>query len=110
MALPLIPHCDLDPECCGCLDEVIDDAGSKFVCNECGAVVSKEEVARIVMQIESCDATCPHCGRVNHISGFSEVFAFVCRYCGEGRRFAVRFCRPPAVTVATPGDDLFRRR
>jgi RNase P subunit RPR2 len=58
--------------------------GPRFVCNKCRAIVSKEEVARIVMQMESCEATCPHCGRVNHIEGFSEVFAFVCRYCGQG--------------------------
>jgi hypothetical protein len=84
MALPLLAHCDLDPECCGCLCGVMEADGLRFICNECGAVVSKEEVARLVLEMESCDATCPHCGRVNHIEGFSEVSAFRCRYCGEG--------------------------
>jgi DNA-directed RNA polymerase subunit RPC12/RpoP len=40
-----------------------------FQCNECSAIVSKEEVARIVLQMESSKATCPHCGRLNEISG-----------------------------------------
>jgi uncharacterized protein (DUF983 family) len=34
--------------------------------------------------MESTEATCPHCGRVNQISGFSEVDAFVCRFCERG--------------------------
>ena len=33
--------------------------------------------------MESCQAICPHCGRVNHIEGLAEVFTFVCRHCGE---------------------------
>jgi transposase-like protein len=36
---------------------------------ECGATISKEDVARIVIAMESTRATCPHCGRVNEISG-----------------------------------------
>ena len=84
MPLPLIPHCDLDPECCGCICEVMEEDGPRFVCNECGATVPKEDVARIVLEMEFCEATCPHCGKVNHIDGFSEVFAFRCRFCGEG--------------------------
>ena len=51
MALPLIPHCDLDPECCGCLCEMMDVDGPRFVCNECGAEVSKEDVARLVLEM-----------------------------------------------------------
>jgi predicted RNA-binding Zn-ribbon protein involved in translation (DUF1610 family) len=63
--------------------QVIDEAGTHFVCNECGAMVPKEEVARLLLEMESCETTCPHCGRVNKINGFSEVFAFRCRFCGE---------------------------
>jgi len=39
MPLPLIPHCDLDPECCGCLYQVMRKDGLHFACNECGAVL-----------------------------------------------------------------------
>jgi hypothetical protein len=84
MGLPLIPHCNLEPDCCGFLMEFVDEAGIHFVCNECGAVLTKEQVAPLILEMESCDATCPHCGRVNHIDGFSEVSAFRCRFCGEG--------------------------
>jgi hypothetical protein len=56
--LPPIPHCEIEPECCGCLCEVAADT-TYFVCNECGAIVSKEEAARIVTEMESTDVTCP---------------------------------------------------
>jgi hypothetical protein len=83
MALPPIPHSEIEPDCCGCLCEVIGDE-MQCICNECGAVVSKEEVAPIVLPMESCEAKCPHCLRVSQIVGFSERFAlFRCRYCGE---------------------------
>jgi len=80
--LPLISHRDLDPNCCGCIYDVIENDGPRFVCNECWALISKEDVTRIVVEMESTEASCPHCGRVNHIEGFSEVFAFRCRFCG----------------------------
>lgn len=83
MALPIIPHSDFGADCCGCLVEIVGEK-AEFVCNECGAIVPPEDVHRAVIEMESTDATCPHCGRVNEISGFSEVSAFICRYCGEG--------------------------
>jgi len=83
MALPIIPHELFGTDCCGCLVEIVADV-REFRCNECGAVVPVDDVQRAVMQMESCDATCPHCGKVNEISGFSEVSAFVCRYCERG--------------------------
>jgi predicted RNA-binding Zn-ribbon protein involved in translation (DUF1610 family) len=85
VALPIIPHADFGAaDCCGCLVEIVEESGTKFVCNECGAVIPPEDVQRVVMTMESVEATCPHCGRVNQISGFSEVLAFTCRYCGRG--------------------------
>ena len=83
MPLPIIPHEDFGRDCCGCICEVMEKDGPRFVCNECGVSVSKDDVARLVLEMESCEATCPHCGKVNRIDGFSEVFAFVCRYCGQ---------------------------
>jgi hypothetical protein len=84
MPLPLLPHCDLDPECCGCLFEVVEESGLKWICNECGATLTKEQIATLILEMESSEATCPHCGKMNHIEGFSDVFAFRCRFCGEG--------------------------
>src|SRR2546428_421578 len=44
----------------------------------------KQEVAPIVQQMESCKATCLTADASTRIGGFSEVFAFVCRFCGRG--------------------------
>ena len=82
MALPLIPHSELQPDCCGVLCEVIGEQ-TEFVCNECGAVLSKEEVAPAVLRMEAIELVCPHCGQMNRLSWFSEIYAFTCRYCGH---------------------------
>jgi DNA-directed RNA polymerase subunit RPC12/RpoP len=83
MALPIIPHELFGVDCCGCLVEFAG-ATTEFVCNECGAKIPTFEVHRVVMQMESTEATCPHCGSLNQIDGLSEIYAFVCRHCGRG--------------------------
>ena len=65
------------------LFEIVDIQGSHFVHNECDTVLIKEH-ALLILETESCEATCPHRGKVNHIEGFTEVLAFRCRFCGEG--------------------------
>jgi DNA-directed RNA polymerase subunit RPC12/RpoP len=60
------------------------DDGPKFTCNECEAIIPVQDVQRVVLEMESTEATCPHCGQASHIDGFSEVFAFVCRHCQKG--------------------------
>jgi hypothetical protein len=30
-----------------------------------------------------CAHRCPHCGEVNSFPGWSEMFAFICKFCGE---------------------------
>jgi hypothetical protein len=70
MLLPLIPHCDLDPECCGCLMmEVMGEDGIFFRCNESGAVLTKEQVAPLILAMESCEVTCPLCGPDQRVFG-----------------------------------------
>lgn len=83
MALPIIPHEEFGAECCGCLVEIVGET-TEYRCNECGAVIQPDEVQRVVMEMPSVEETCPHCGKVNRIEGFSQVFAFVCRHCGQG--------------------------
>lgn len=48
----------------------------EFRYNECDVVIASEDVQRAVMKIDFTEATCPHCGKVNVISGFTSVEAF----------------------------------
>lgn len=92
MPLPILPHELFGSDCCGCLVEtmIVPYRGARieperrFHCNECGAAVPVEDVQRAVLAMEATDVTCPHCSQVNRIEGFSDVFAFRCRHCGEG--------------------------
>lgn len=83
MALPLLAHCDLDPNCYGCLVEIVENTSSRFICNECGIEVSLADVQRLLFEMKSCEAECPHCGRLNEFPGFCEIFAYHCRFCRE---------------------------
>jgi phage FluMu protein Com len=83
VALPIIPHEFFGVDCCGCLVEIVG-VDTQFRCNECDAVIVPEDVQRAVMEIGSTEATCPHCGEVNQISGFASVNAFVCVRCRCG--------------------------
>ncbi len=83
VALPIIPHESFGGDCCGCL-YIVAGTEPEYHCNECGAIISAGDVHRVVMEMPSVEETCPHCGRVNQIDGFLQVFAFVCRHCGQG--------------------------
>jgi len=48
--LPLLPHELFGTDCCGCINEIIEKEASRFVCNECGAFVFKEDVVRAVLE------------------------------------------------------------
>jgi hypothetical protein len=54
----------------------------------CGSRHPPEDVQRVVMKMPSVEETCPHCGKVNRIDGFAELFAFVCRFFGRGVNIA----------------------
>jgi hypothetical protein len=82
VALLLIPREFFGVNCCGCLVEMIGEE-AQFVCSECEAVIPVE-YSPAAMEIESTEATCPHCGQVNQISCLAIVDAFVCARCGGG--------------------------
>jgi Zn finger protein HypA/HybF involved in hydrogenase expression len=83
MAFPIIPHEFFGVDCCGCLVEIVG-VERQFRCNECDAVIPAEDVQRAVMETESTEAICPHCGEVNQISDFASVDAFICVRCCRG--------------------------
>jgi len=84
MPLLIIAHETLGADCDGCINEVVEESGSRYFCNACQAEISIEDVGRAVMEMPSVDIPCPHCGRTNEISGFVELSAFICRFCGQG--------------------------
>ena len=70
--------CSLSGGCCGCTySEARCPASCPFLHSDFGV-----DCCGCLVEIVS--ATRPQGGRVNEISGFSEVFAFVCRNCGKG--------------------------
>lgn len=91
---PILPHqCFGDPDCCGTPWPLVleNDRGvAEIICNACDAIVKTVPVADVQRTIremefslEMCNPVCPHCGKENLITGFSEMFIFTCRHCGE---------------------------
>jgi hypothetical protein len=86
----VIPHSDFgNPDCCGCLNGIVEGETAKIECNECGAVVRTvpaSDLQRTLDEMElSLDVSvekCPHCGSVNVMPGFSKVLAYTCDGCG----------------------------
>jgi len=90
---PILPHQDFgDPECCGTLWPLIREDQpdtADIICNECDVVVKTVAVAdlqrtldEMELTLDVCTAKCPHCGKVNVFTGFSEMLAYTCRECG----------------------------
>jgi predicted RNA-binding Zn-ribbon protein involved in translation (DUF1610 family) len=68
-----------------------DDNQADLTCNECGFVLRTVPIAdlrrvqdEMQLSLDVASEKCPHCGAVNLFPGFSRMFAFVCRECGEG--------------------------
>jgi hypothetical protein len=88
----IIPHSDFgNPECCGCLNAVIDGDQANIVCNECCAVVRSVPASELYrtlnemeLSLEFVTVVCPHCQFVNLFPGFTQMAAFVCQHCGQG--------------------------
>ena len=99
-----IPHSGFDdPECCGCLNVLVESGIVEFICNECKEIIActREGDLRAFVQIleffvGTVAVTCTHCGFTNQIVGLDTVFAFCCRRCGE--RVAGSDAASPPVT------------
>ena len=80
-----ISHSDFgDPECCGCLNGIIERDRADIVCNECGAIVAtvatgalRRTLDQMELTLDVATAICPHCGAVHMSSGLSKLIAFV---------------------------------
>ena len=91
-SLPIVPQSDVGVEgCCGCLCPVERGDEADLVCNECGAIIQIVPIAqveptllRMAMSQDFCSATCPHCGALNTVPGFTSIMAYICKECGEG--------------------------
>jgi hypothetical protein len=82
MALPIIPHDEFGADCCGCRVEIIGET-TEYRCNGCGAVIPAEEGQRVVMEMPSVEATCPHCGKINRVDGFFRRYSRSCAAIAE---------------------------
>ena len=59
-----------------------------FICNTCNSILltfqrlgtqsANDKPARTVTS-----ARCPYCGELNTFPGFEEIFAYVCKHCGQ---------------------------
>jgi predicted RNA-binding Zn-ribbon protein involved in translation (DUF1610 family) len=83
----IVPHA----HCCGLITAVRRRAVADLLCNECGAILRTlpaDTADDVLAQMAATDTvtshTCPHCGGLNAFPGFSLMFAYVCRHCGQG--------------------------
>ena len=80
----ILPHAEFgDPECCGLFFPLLNGEHADIICNECGKVYRSVPAADVEktldemeLEVAFCTEQCPHCGSVNVIGGFSEVFVF----------------------------------
>jgi hypothetical protein len=87
-----IPHSSFgDPDCCGCLNGVINGESADIVCNECGLTIQtvpaadlQRTLAEMELRLDVAGEICPHCKAVNLFPGFSRMLAFICKECGKG--------------------------
>jgi hypothetical protein len=90
----MILHAEFgEPHCPGLLYAVPRESGElvDFECNDCGAIVRTVAASESASTIEAMredngdgvSAFCNHCGGINEFPGYSEMFAFICRHCGQ---------------------------
>ena len=88
----LVPHLkDGKRYCPGVLWPVVREGSmADFTCSECGAVVRAvpfgempETIGTLVARGNNVAFVCTRCREKNIFRGHSEMFAFICRYCGK---------------------------
>src|SRR5260370_42128139 len=91
--MPVVPHGISGVDCSGRIIAAVEDNDVELRCNECGAVVGVVQVNIMVglLRLDCAEATCPHCGKGDRFSSFSEVSTYVCDECRNTIAFAVRW-------------------
>ena len=91
---PILPHSEFgDLECCGTLRRLVrkqEPGVANIICNECAVIISTVPIAdlhqtlrKMEFTLDMCSAKCPHCGKENVFTGFSEMLAYTCRHRGR---------------------------
>jgi hypothetical protein len=82
--MPVVPHGISGVDCSGRIIAAVED-NIELRCNECGAVVGVVQISIMegLLGPDCAEATCPHCGKVNTFSSFSEISTYVCGQCGN---------------------------
>ncbi len=83
--MPVVPHGVSGVDCSGYIVAVVEDTNVELRCNKCGGVVGVVQVNIMegLLGLDCAEATCPHCGKVNTFSSFSEISTYVCNQCGN---------------------------
>jgi hypothetical protein len=87
----IIPHSSFgDPDCCGCLNPIVQGDHADIVCNECESIVRtvpsaelQKTLNEMELSLDMSTEMCPFCRSVNVLPGFSKVMTFTCRECGK---------------------------
>ena len=83
--MPVGPQGIRGVDCSGRIIAAVEDNNVELRCDECGAVVGVVQINIMegLLGLDCAEATCPHCGKVNTFSNFSEISTFVCDQCGN---------------------------
>ena len=83
--MPVVPRGISGVDCSGCIIAIVEGCSVELRCNRCGATVGVVHlnIMEGLFGLDCADATCPHCGKVNTFSGFTEMAAYTCGHCGK---------------------------
>jgi hypothetical protein len=83
--MPVVPHGISGVDCSGRIIAAVEDNDVELRCNRCGAVVGVVQINIMegLLGLDCAEAACPHGGKVNTFSSFSEISTYVCDQCGN---------------------------
>jgi hypothetical protein len=83
--MPRVLHGITGVEWSGRVVAVVEDTNVELRCDKCGAVVGVVQVGVMegLLGLDSEEATCPYCGKMNMLPAYHETAPYVCEHCGK---------------------------